>query len=244
MECGLNCKMKYINEWIEEDGGEVTRHGTFAQDTIYQGEPVRTKKILSLFDHTGAWSKPYADAGYQVFTLDIQGGANRFGAFDLCDFESCADLFEFLDDYDMHAVDGILAAVPCTDFSASGARWWKGKDATGDTAHSVSLARLTLEIIETLRPAWWAIENPVGRLPKLVPELKPFGPVYFQPYEFGDPYTKKTGLWGEFNTNLTKNPVEPTEGSKMWKIPPGPERANLRSATPQGFAESFFKANQ
>jgi hypothetical protein len=30
---------------------------------------------------------------------------------------------------------------------------------------------------------------------------------------------------------------------KMHKLPPSPERANLRSATPQGFARAFFKAN-
>ena len=237
-------KQTYFNEWSEEDGGEVTRHGTFAQETSYQGKPIRTRKILSLFDRSGAWSKPYAEAGYQVFTLDIQGGANRFGAFNLSDFKSCTDLLEFLEDYDMNAVDGILAALPCTDFSASGARWWKGKDESGATAHSVSLARLTLEIIETLRPAWWAIENPVGRLPRMVPTLQQFKPFYFQPCDYGDPYTKRTGLWGEFCHDLERRPVEPTQGSKMWKIPPGPERANLRSATPPGFARAFFTANQ
>jgi hypothetical protein len=237
----------YINEWTEDDdgSGEIIRHGTFAQEAIdtETGKPVRTKKILSLFDTTGQWSKPYADAGYQVFTLDIQGGANRFGGFDLTQFTCWEDLNEFLDDFDMHGVDGILAAVPCTDFSVSGARWWKGKDESGSTSTSISLARLTLDIIEVLKPAWWVIENPVGRLPKLVPELQEFGPFYFQPCDYGDPYTKKTGLWGEFSRELIQTPVEPTEGSKMWKIPPGPERANLRSATPEGFAKAFFQAN-
>lgn len=235
--------MTYVNAWTENDGAEVIHHGTFAKDVTFEGEPIRTKKILSLFDRTGNWSKPYADAGYKVFTLDVQEGANRFGSFDLNMFESCSDLFEFLEDFGMNAVDGILAALPCTDFAASGARWWKGKDASGATDESVSLARLTLEIVETLKPAWWVLENPVGRLPRLVPELEPFGPLYFQPHEFGEPYTKKTGLWGEFNGDLERNHVEPVEGSKMWKLPPSAERANLRSATPAGFAKAFYNAN-
>jgi hypothetical protein len=41
-----------------------------------------------------------------------------------------------------------------------------------------------------------------------------------------------------------KTPVEPTEGSKMYLLPPSPERANLRSITPQGFAQAVFLANR
>jgi hypothetical protein len=40
-----------------------------------------------------------------------------------------------------------------------------------------------------------------------------------------------------------RRPVEPTEGSKMHLLPPGPERANLRSATPEGFARAVYAAN-
>jgi hypothetical protein len=37
--------------------------------------------------------------------------------------------------------------------------------------------------------------------------------------------------------------VEPTEGSKMHLMAPGADRANLRSATPPGFARAVFHAN-
>jgi hypothetical protein len=36
----------------------------------------------------------------------------------------------------------------------------------------------------------------------------------FNPNDYGDPYTKRTCLWGEFNTPV-RTPVEATEGSKM-----------------------------
>ena len=89
-------------------------------------------------------------------------------------------------------------------------------------------------------PVFWVIENPVGRLQKLMPQLG--NPWYFDPYEFGDPYTKHTGLWGEFN-RPTKSPVEPTEGSKMMKYGGKSARTKeLRSITPAGFAKAFFEA--
>jgi len=186
-----------------------------------------TKTILSLFDRTGNWSQPYRDAGYNVIQVDIQLGH------DIMTFDHKA----------IGPVHGILAAPPCTDFSSSGARWWPAKDADGSTAYSVRLAERTLEIITDLQPEWYAIENPVGRIERLVPALKGQRNLVFQPCDYGDPYTKKTILWGRFNANLTRNPVEPHQGSKMHLLPPGPQRQNLRSATPPGFARAFFEAN-
>ena len=88
------------------------------------------------------------------------------------------------------------------------------------------------------KPQWWALENPVGRLGHYLG--KPV--IYFDPCDYGDPYTKKTCLWGNFNVPI-KAPVEPTEGGKMWRIPPSKDRPKLRSITPSGFAKAFFEAN-
>lgn len=51
-----------------------------------------------------------------------------------------------------------------------------------------------LRIIEKCRPEWWAMENPVGHLREYM------GPstMIFQPWEYGDPWTKRTELWGTF----------------------------------------------
>jgi hypothetical protein len=187
--------------------------------------------ILSLFDYTGNWPLPYRDHGYDVIQVDIKHGQDIM----TFDFKSLPD------------VHGILAAPPCTHFSSSGARWFAEKDKDGRTGEMVKLVYKTLEIIDFLQPAWWAIENPVGRIASLVPELGKAW--YFQPCDYGEPYTKKTGLWGSFTPPLPLfsggfwNPVEPTEGSKMWKLPPSDERATLRSITPLGFARAFFMAN-
>ena len=189
------------------------------------------QNLLSLFDYTSNWSKPYKNAGWHVVQVDILLGQ------DILEW----DYRQFDPDY----FSGILAAVPCTAYARSGARWWPQKDADGTTEYFDTLTRKTLEIIDYFRPGleFWVIENPLGRIAKRVPELKKYRLLTFDPCEFGDPYTKKTVLYGEFRPWLIRQPVKPTEGSKMHKIPPGPKRASLRSETPVGFAKAFFDAN-
>jgi hypothetical protein len=200
------------------------------------------KTLLSLFDYTGNWALPYAEAGWNVILWDIKHTCDMFEYFsDIND--ACADYFyeNIFDNFG--TVDGILAAVPCTDFAGSGARWWAGKDRDGSTQKSLELVYQTLRIVDLCMPDFWVIENPVGRLSKLVPHLGK--PKYFQPYWYGDPYTKKTGLWGEFKFPEPTNIVFPEEGSKMWKKYGGKsERTKeARSETPMGFAYAFYESN-
>ena len=187
--------------------------------------------VISLFDYSGEWSKPYRVAGYRVLQVDT-----KFG-FDILNWNYKAIRKE--------DVIGVLAAPPCTDFALSGAQYWKRKDADGSTAKSVELVRKTIEIINHFQPVFHAIENPVGRFKHLFPELgKPY---YFHPYEFGDPWQKKTCLWGRFN-EPTKTPVEPirftAQGGWTQMLGGTSEKTKeLRSITPEGFANAFFAAN-
>lgn len=197
------------------------------------------KVVLSLFDLSGQWSQPWEDAGYQVYRFDIQadpvvGDVNNFST------EFFGDWFGDFDGMDIYAV---LAACPCTDFAVSGARHFAAKDADGRTVASVKLVHQTLRVIEYFKPAIWAVENPVGRIQELG-GLPPWR-LSFDPNHIGDPYTKKTLIWGRFNADLPIAPVEPTEGSKMHRQYGGKSLAtkNARSVTPEGFAYGFFMAN-
>lgn len=183
--------------------------------------------ILSLFDYSGNWPSYYKQAGYDVYQVDVKHDI---------------DILELTRQDLPDQVHGILAAPPCTDFASSGAQYWKQKDLDGRTQASLALVDKTLEIISWCNPRWWALENPVGRLQKLRPQLG--NPWYFQPHWFGDPYTKKTGLWGTFNRDLPRNPVEPDPQSWLMRLGGKSERTKeLRSMTPLGFAKSFFLAN-
>lgn len=196
------------------------------------------KTLLSLFDYSGRWCKPYVEAKWNVIQIDIKLGT------DIMDVDlAWLDKNIFSKSLRVH---GILAAPPCTDFAVSGAQYWKAKDKDGRTENSLRLVKQTLKIIDICNPDFWALENPVGRLPKLLPEIgKPW---YFQPYWFGNPYTKKTGLWGHFNQPKKNNVVEPqrvcSQGSWVQRLGGKSEKTKeLRSLTPLGFAYAFYEVN-
>jgi len=199
----------------------------------------RTGTVLSMFDYTGNWPRPYEEAGYNVIQLD------RKLEVDINDLNYewlIENVFEGFE-----TIDIIMAAPDCTHFASSGAQYWKEKDVDGRTEEAVELVYQVLRTVDACMPDIWALENPVGRLPQLVPQLgKPW---YFQPWWYGDPYTKKTGLWGNFNKDLPRNEVKPirscSQGSWLMKLGGKSEKTKeLRSETPVGFARSFFMANQ
>jgi site-specific DNA-cytosine methylase len=188
------------------------------------------RTILSLFDASGEWSKPWQEAGYDVHTFDLQTGE------DISDFSAEYLLENGYGDLD---VWGILAAPPCTDFASSGAQFWAKKDAKGQTEISNELVMQVIRTVNFLQPKIWALENPVGRIAKL--NNLPPAHLTFDPNLYGDPYTKKTLLWGNFENELPMAPVEPTEGSKILKLSGKDKYA--RSLTPEGFAYAFFMVN-
>lgn len=181
------------------------------------------RTILSLCDYTGNWSQPYREAGYEVIQVDLQHGKDVV-------------LLPHLGT----AVHGILAAPPCTHLARSGAQYWEAK---GESALREALAVVDacLRAVVIYRPAWWALENPIGRLKVYLGE-----PAHrFDPCDYGDPWTKRTWLWGQFA------PPMPLWSPSAKKVPPvlgdvttnGSKSKNRRSATPKGFARAFFEAN-
>lgn len=93
-------------------------------------------------------------------------------------------------------------------------------------------------------------ENPVGVLSSVPHIGKP--DFWFPPSDYAgyhpepdvDAYTKKTGLW-TFNGFVMpeKRPMDPVQGSKMWRLTPSDDRADQRAATPLGFSIANFIAN-
>ena len=112
-----------------------------------------------------------------------------------------------------------------------------------------------LQIVEACREICeasgvpWMIENPVGSLATYWrdPDHK-FHPVHYSGYApepEADQYTKKTCLWtGGGFIMPDRKPGEPTLGSMMHRLPPSDDRADIRSATPLGFAYAVFEANR
>ena len=231
--------------------------------------------ILSLFDESGIWSHPFVQAGYDVYQFDLNTG------FEIRDFS----VGWFIENWNITDVEGVLAAPPCTHFTCSGNQYWAVKDADGRTAAAVELVMQVIRVVQYFEPDWWVIENPQGRLVKLITAYcgadilgKPW---YFDPFEFAgyadeefnyrrmseeplksfaskfssaqrlafatERYTKRTGLWGEFNIphKLSLPPVQFCEqGSWLQLLGGKSERTKqLRSTTPTGFSQAFFEVN-
>lgn len=191
--------------------------------------------VLSFFDLTGEWSKPWVEAGYDVYQFDLQNMD------DIMDWsvEYMNELFGGLDN-----VYAILAAPPCTDYtSAINRDWWK-KNLKGHTEASNELVQQVMRTVNYLKPSVWALENPVGRISTMTG--LPSWRLLFDPSNFGQPYTKKTAIYGRFDAdNMPLANVDPVEGSKMASKWGGSSQAtkNARAETPEGFAYSFFMAN-
>lgn len=210
--------------------------------------------VLSLFDRTGNWSRPYREAGFDVRQYDIALGD------DLLRFLPVGDIMELRDSG--KTVAGILAAPPCTSFAVSGARWWKDEHDVQDPEmvakkygnwaslyfdspleYAKTLIHAVEVIVELAEPAFYAIENPVGRMARIAGLGHPL--LSFDPCDYGDPYTKKTLLWGRFNPELPLNRVEPVMGSLVHKLRGNvPKEKARRSETPPGFSYAFFMANR
>lgn len=186
--------------------------------------------VLDLCGGTGSWSAPYERSGkYEVWIVSLP-------EWDVRDF--AVKMGEFMD---TRHVRGVLAAPPCDHFAAVGARYWKEKDADGRTADAIEVVNACVHIVRKTRPKWWALENPKGRISKLCN----VGParLSIQPWEYGDPWTKRTILYGRF-TPPKKSPVKP-KGMMPALLKSGDAATGKteRSVTPPGFAQAFFEAN-
>lgn len=175
--------------------------------------------VLDLCGGTGSWSKPYLEAGYDVHLVTLP--------------ELDVRLYS-----PPSGVHGVLAAPPCTYFCRM--RMCRGVPSDDEFKEGLSVVDACLRIIQVARPKWWAMENPQGYLKRWLGE-----PVMkFHPWEFGDPWTKRTWLWGSFSPPLYNRvqPVNRLAGNKRGNKAIA-QTFELRAMTPPGFARAFMEAN-
>jgi hypothetical protein len=140
--------------------------------------------------------------------------------------------------------DMIIAFPPCTHLAVSGAAWFEQKRKDGRQQQGIDFFMQ----FTTLDCTRVAIENPVGIMSTYY--RKP--DQIIQPYEYGEPFEKKTCLWlkGLPKLKPTKIISPPTRkafksGKTMpawyadaWRLPPE-ERAKVRSKTFPGIAKAM-----
>ena len=201
----------------------------------------KEKTVISCFDLTGNMVRPWAEAGYLCYCVDIQHpqGETRQGNI----IHVGADMRDWLPPFSPITFAAFFP--PCTDVAVSGARWFRDKGLFA-LFQSIRLFYASIRLAEWTH-APYLIENPVSTISTYwrKPDFT-FDPCDYAGYPGGekDLYTKKTCLWtGGGFIMPPKKRLEPVQGSRMHRLPPSPERANLRSATPMGFARAVFEAN-
>jgi len=191
--------------------------------------------VLSLCDRTGNMVKPWLDHGYECWIVDIQHEKGIYKDGNLV--KVGADVRHWLPP--LRKYISVFSFPPCTDMSVSGARWFKKKGLRA-LAEAIDVFGACVEICQWSQSPWM-VENPVSVISTHFRK-----PDYtFDPCDYGDPYTKKTCLWtGGGFVMPPKNRVDPVLGSKILDYPPSPDRGNLRSITPMGFANAIFESNR
>jgi hypothetical protein len=198
--------------------------------------------VISLCDLTGNFVKPWADVGYECFCVDLQHSIRQPKKVGNINFV-WGDARSWIPPH--KKIKFFAAFPPCTNVAVSGARDFKTK--------GVNMLCDALELFNAClmfghySGAPFMVENPVSVISSYI--RKPdytFDPCDYAGYKGGEleDYTKKTCLWtGNGFVMPPVDKVEPKQGSKMHLMPPSEDRANLRSATPMGFAQAVFEAN-
>ena len=136
--------------------------------------------------------------------------------------------------------DLIIGHPPCTHLAVSGARYFAEKKKLGLQDEAIAFVMM----IANRNCDKIAIENPVGILSTVW--RKP--DQIIQPYQFGNPESKKTCLWLKGLPLLKPTNILEVPESGVWnnqtksgqnKLSPSPERAKLRSRTYQGIADAM-----
>jgi hypothetical protein len=203
------------------------------------------KTILHLCADLGSDSRPYQlNSEYKVILIGEKIGVENYTP--------------------TEEIYGIIANPVCTEFSRA-----RNANIVSNHEKGMFLVNHCIRIINECNPKFWVIENPSsGDLRKYLGKPKHT----YHPWMYGSPWTKATGLWGNFNMPkpLYKKWEEVSKNNNLY-IKPNSSKpalaalhksainfipefefakpfvkndADFRSLCSQGFAEAFFLNNR
>lgn len=179
-------------------------------------------KVLVGCERSGKVRDAFARLGHEVLSCDIEptdtDGPHYHGdVFDVIDFPWDLGLFFF----------------PCTHSSVSGARWFADKKRDGSYYAGNALWlkgwRRAMHIPRV------AFEHPVSVISSLFRQPDQV----IQPWMFGHGEVKATCLWLRGLPPLTPTNIVEGRAPRIHHMPPGEDRARLRSETYAGIAEAM-----
>jgi hypothetical protein len=178
-------------------------------------------KVLVACEYSGTVRDAFAKKGHEALSCDLLATDKQGEHYQ-------GDVFDIIND----GWDLMIAHPPCTHLAVSGARWFKDK--VTEQAEALDFVRKLMNAdIDRI-----CIENPVSIISSRI--RKPDQTI--QPWQFGHGETKRTCLWLKGLPKLVPTNIVDGRNQRIWKLPPGPDRWKIRSATFQGIADAM--ANQ
>ena len=200
-------------------------------------------KVLVACEESQTVCKAFRERGHEAYSCDIQESSGGHP-----EWHIQGDALKAIDGQQW---DLIIAHPPCTYLTVTGNRWYN-VERYGDKA--IQRYRLREEAIKFFMAIaeadceHIAIENPVGIMSSRWRKSDQI----IEPWQFGDPYEKKTCLWLKGvpklrPTNIVEVPPRktfasgksmPTWYAEAWRMPKT-ERAKIRSKTFPGIAKAM-----
>lgn len=180
-------------------------------------------RVLLACEESQVVCKEFRALGHEAYSCDILKPSGGHPEWHIQD-----NVLNHLNGWDL-----IIAFPPCNDLAVSGARWFKEKQADGRQQRSIEFF---MEFVNAPCEKI-AIENPIGIMSSQY--RKP--DQIIQPWQFGHGETKATCLWLKGLPKLEPTNIVEGREQRIWKMPPGPNRARLRSKTFEGVAKAMAK---
>ena len=199
--------------------------------------PAYRKKlnVIDLFSGLGGFSQAFLDRGHYVERYDFNEDFKEVPS------TIIKNVFD-MSPIDLEIADVVLASIDCTYFTYAN----DNPDKNG-LELSKQLTKHTLEIIHHASPKYWIIENPPGRIKKI---LGP--PIYKTAWGYwGTPYLKPTWLWGKFPFMDWPTRYKEPQPKESWNLDSFkthkfaylcPRDSKLRSLVPYAFSEALCLA--
>ena len=197
-------------------------------------------RVLIACESSGVVRRAFRDLGHDAWSADL------LEAEDGSPHHIVGDVREVLND----GWDGMVAHPPCTRLTNSGVRWLH-EPPPGKTKDQMwSDMRDGADLYLAMRDApirHRAIENPIFHV-HARRLINPGPRQVIQPWWFGEPFFKATGLElinlpRLFPTRRLRVPRKGTEEHRQWSAihlaPPGPDRWRFRSRTFPGIAAAM-----
>ncbi len=192
-------------------------------------------RVLVACEFSGIVRRAFAARGHDAWSCDLLPAEDHSNRHIIGDARAVLN-----DGWDL-----MVAHPPCTRLCNSGVRWLSVPP-PGKTAEQM---RHELKDGAALFSAFWnapieriCVENPVmHRHAKAL--IRNFAPhaQSVQPWQFGDPETKRTCFWLKGLPPLVPTHREKPENvaARVWRMPPGPDRARERSRFFPGIARAM-----